>query len=78
MYISKNSAGDFRYALNCLEVLSIASNTQNINSEYAKKILKTQIFNLIRMKIVIMIVLVHYKNQFEEVMFKLHFIMLQD
>ncbi len=40
MYISKNSAGDFRYALNCLEVLSIASNTQNINLEYTKKILK--------------------------------------
>ncbi len=40
MYISKNSAGDFRYALNCLEVLSIASNIQNINLEYTKKILK--------------------------------------
>ena len=41
MFISKNSGGDFRYALNCLEILSIANNTTNIDLEYTKKILKT-------------------------------------
>ncbi len=39
-YIAKNSGGDFRYSLNCLEVLSISSNSKVINLEYTRKILK--------------------------------------
>ena len=40
-YISSISNGDYRYALNCIEILCISSNTSNINLEFTKNILKT-------------------------------------